>query len=251
DFNQLRQVLVNLINNAAQSLAELDAGQGVVRIVLGHSANGVSLAVADNGPGLSQDDLDRIFDPFYTTKGESGGTGLGLSIARGIVEEHGGRITVTAELGAGAKFTVELPEYRGKSEHSGRAKAIVLDDDATLDVLVVDDEPHILHYMRATLEAWGHSVRVAESGGAALERISEREPDIVITDIRMPELSGRSLYDEIVRRNKALSHRVIFSTGDTMRDDTLKFLESLERPYLRKPFTLNRLKSVLAQVAEA
>jgi two-component system NtrC family sensor kinase len=116
-------------------------------------------------------------------------------------------------------------------------------------VLVVDDEPHILHYMRATLEAWGHIPVVARNGREGLE-LTERETfDLVISDLRMPELGGREFYEELARRRPAMADRLVFSTGDTVRGDTLAFLESIDRPYLHKPFSLAELRTLLAAVA--
>jgi CheY-like chemotaxis protein len=118
-----------------------------------------------------------------------------------------------------------------------------------LRVLVVDDEPHILHYMRATLEAWGHIPVVASDGAEALAVAAEDPFDLVISDLRMPRLSGREFYEELLRRRPELAARLVFSTGDTVRGDTLSFLESLDRPYLHKPFSLAELRSLLGEVA--
>jgi len=116
-------------------------------------------------------------------------------------------------------------------------------------VLVVDDEPHILHYMHATLDAWGHVPVVARNGREGLDLADREAFDLVISDLRMPELSGREFYEELARRHPALAARLIFSTGDTVRGDTLAFLESLDRPYLHKPFSLAELRTLLAAVA--
>jgi CheY-like chemotaxis protein len=117
-----------------------------------------------------------------------------------------------------------------------------------LRVLVVDDEPHILHYMRATLEAWGHIPVVASDGDEALARATGEPFDLIISDLRMPRLGGREFYQELSRRNPAMARRLVFSTGDTVRGDTLAFLETLDRPYLHKPFSLAELRTLLAEV---
>ena len=113
-------------------------------------------------------------------------------------------------------------------------------------MLVVDDEPHILHYMRATLEAWGHRVDVATDGEEAVARARDGAYDLIITDVRMPNLGGRELYERLSREAPAAAARVVFSTGDTVRDDTLAFLERAGRPVLHKPFKLAELRQVLA-----
>jgi len=189
----------------------------------------------------------QVFEPFFTTKPEGEGTGLGLSISQGIVREHGGRIMLSSEEENGSVFTVQLPL-------ATLPPAPVQDADPKtpikrLRVLVVDDEPHILHYMRATLEAWGHIPVVASDGAEALAVAADEAFDLVISDLRMPRLSGREFYEELARRRPELAARLVFSTGDTVRGDTLAFLESLDRPYLHKPFSLAELRNLLGEVA--
>ena len=118
-------------------------------------------------------------------------------------------------------------------------------------ILVVDDERPILHYMRATLESWGHTVEIASDGSEALERALAQPFDAIICDLRMPRLGGREMYQQLAQRHPAVAERIIFATGDTVRGDTLRFLESLGRPFLHKPFTLAELRIVLAGVGAA
>ncbi|MBI1967396.1 MAG: response regulator, partial [Gemmatimonadetes bacterium] len=181
--------------------------------------------------------------PFFTTKAEGEGTGLGLSISQGIVKEHGGRITLDSSVGSGATFTVELPGGAGVR----RTPAFTLPVRAGehLRILVVDDEPHILHYMRATLESWGHKVELASDGTEVLERALAEPFDVIVCDLRMPKLGGREMYQKLTREHPEIAERIIFATGDTVRGDTLQFLESLDRPFLHKPFTLAELRRVL------
>jgi two-component system NtrC family sensor kinase len=243
--NQMKQVFVNLINNAAQAIAA--AGRaGRVTVIARKWLDGVAVSVADDGPGMSDDVAARVFEPFFTTKAEGQGTGLGLSISHGIVKEHGGRITLETTPGKGSTFTVELP---GGARPARRATpAPPAEHREPLRILVVDDEPHILHYMRATLESWGHAVNVAADGSEALERALVEPFDVIICDLRMPRLGGREMYLGLAARHPDVAERIIFATGDTVRGDTLEFLESLGRPYLHKPFTLAELRTVLAAV---
>jgi CheY-like chemotaxis protein len=115
-------------------------------------------------------------------------------------------------------------------------------------ILVVDDEPHILYYMRSTLESWGHTVEVASDGAYALERAIADPFDVIICDLRMPHLGGREMYHRLARQQPQAAKRIIFATGDTVRGDTLNFLESLDRPYLHKPFTLAELRRALGRL---
>ena len=117
-----------------------------------------------------------------------------------------------------------------------------------LRVLVVDDEPHILHYMSATLTAWGHDVTVADDGDRGLELATSGTFDLIVTDLRMPRLGGREFFEERRRRQPEVASRIYFRTGDTVRGDTLAFLETRDRPYLHKPFSLSELRTLLAGV---
>jgi CheY-like chemotaxis protein len=104
--------------------------------------------------------------------------------------------------------------------------------------------------MRATLESWGHTVEVASDGTYALERALAGPFDVIICDLRMPHLSGREMYTKLVRQDPRVAERIIFATGDTVRGDTLQFLEALGRPYLHKPFTLAELRAALGHAAK-
>jgi len=243
--NQIKQVFVNLLNNAAQAIASTGRA-GHITVTAKRWLDGVAVSVADDGPGISDELLPRVFEPFFTTKLEGEGTGLGLSICQGIIKEHGGRITLESSVGVGATFTVEL--LSGSRPQRPSQPVAAPATSGTLRVLVVDDEPHILHYMRATLESWGHTVEVASDGTEAVERALVIPFDVIICDLRMPRLGGREMYHNLARQYPDIARKVIFATGDTVRGDTLQFLEQLGRPFLHKPFTLAELRTVLGNV---
>jgi CheY-like chemotaxis protein len=261
--NQIKQVFVNIINNAAQAIAstrsKAGGGGGRIEIATKCEPDGLSVNISDNGPGIPEAIAQRVFEPFFSTKSEGEGTGLGLSISLGIVKEHGGNISVDpggAGSGRGATFTVELPTgvraalspLDGRAEtDAGRGSA---ERHEHLRVLVVDDEPHILHYMQATLESWGHEVAVANDGSQALKRALMQPFDLIICDLRMPRLGGREMFHTLARMHPSVADRIIFATGDTVRGDTLQFLEELGRPFLQKPFKLDALRRVLAGVVK-
>ncbi len=240
--NQIQQVFVNLIQNAAQAISA-SGKPGVIRIVARRWMDGVAIDVIDNGPGMPPQDAARAFEPFFTTKSEGEGTGLGLSISQGIVKEHGGRISLSTAVGRGSTVTVELPA----PVRPVRAPLAVEEPPVSrpLAVLVVDDEPHILHYIRATLEAWGHSVTTAGDGQEGLTRAIAEPFDLIISDLRMPRLGGREFFQELAASAPQVSRKVAFSTGDTVRGDTLDFLEASGRPCLQKPFSLAELRAIL------
>lgn len=245
--NQIQQVFVNLINNASQAIASTGR-EGEILIIARRGLHGVVIDVTDNGPGMPEQLAAKAFEPFFTTKPEGQGTGLGLNICQGIIKEHGGRITLTTTPGEGSTFSVELPllEYHDEDPAPAGASAIVL---PSFRVLLIDDEPHILHYLRTTLEAWGHTVESAPDGEVGLEMATAGAFDLIISDLRMPRVGGREFYEKLIGKNPAMAQHVVFSTGDTVRGDTREFLERVGRPYLIKPFSLAELRSVLSLVA--
>ncbi len=258
--NQIKQVFVNIINNAAQAIASTRAreGRGRIEIATKCEPDGLSVNVSDNGPGIPEAVAQRVFEPFFSTKSEGEGTGLGLSISLGIVKEHGGNISVDpggAGSGRGATFTIELPTgvraERSPLAQGAETEPAPAERHERLRVLVVDDEPHILHYMQATLESWGHEVVLAHDGSQALKRALMQPFDLIICDLRMPRLGGREMFHTLARMHPTVADRIIFATGDTVRGDTLQFLEELGRPFLQKPFKLDALRRVLAGVEKA
>ena len=249
DAGQIQQVFVNLINNAAHAIESSSrAGRVVVRVRPWR--DGVAVEVTDDGPGMTPEVAAQVFEPFFTTKPEGQGTGLGLSISQGIVKEHGGRIQLSTAPDQGATFTVELP----RSSRPAPAPEFHAPEPATtapLKILVIDDEPHILHYMRATLESWGHAVEVAGDGEAGLELAGAGDFDLILSDLRMPRLTGREFFHALRERNPEAAARVVFSTGDTVHGDTMTFLEEQSHPFLNKPFSLAELRNLLARTAPA
>ena len=248
DAGQVQQVFVNLINNAAYAIESVSrAGRVVIRAR--RWRDGVAVEVSDDGRGMAPDVAAQVFEPFFTTKPEGQGTGLGLSICQGIVKEHGGHIVLSTAPGQGARFTVELP----KSSRSLAAPPPAPEPIATppLRILVIDDEPHILHYMRATLESWGHAVEVAGDGQEGLELAAAGHFDLILSDLRMPRLTGREFFAALTERNPEAASRVVFSTGDTVHGDTMAFLESQAHPFLNKPFSLAELRALLARSVPA
>ena len=260
--NQIKQVFVNIINNAAQAIASTRTSGGRIEILATCQLDGIAVSISDNGPGIPPAVAQRVFEPFFSTKSEGEGTGLGLSICHGIVKEHGGSMTVDpggAGTGRGATFTVELPggvrpglagAGGGHPSPAAARPTAPAEPGEPLRILVVDDEPHILHYMQATLESWGHEVVLARDGSQALKRALIQPFDLIICDLRMPRLGGREMFHTLAQMHPAVAERIIFATGDTVRGDTLQFLEELGRPFLQKPFKLDELRRVLAAVVK-
>ncbi len=250
---QLQQVVLNLLMNAEQALLE-DRGQGHVWIRTRRvSISRIVLEISDDGPGIAASIASRIFDPFFTTKPPGVGTGLGLSIVYGIVQQHGGEVTVESHRGAGAKFVVELPvgtaraeqivvappEAAGKTSKSASGRILVVEDEATVAQLIVD-----------VLREEGHHAEAARDSQDGLTRISRSHYDLVICDLRMPRLDGPAFYEALVRSGSSAQHRIIFITGDTLAPRTLEFLDTNKLPYLAKPFLVEELKLAVNRMLE-
>lgn len=241
DAYQLEQVLDNLLHNAMQALTE--SRQSARRIVVAISAadTKVRLSVTDNGPGIAAHVLPRIFDPFFTTKEVGSGTGLGLSLVFGIVDKHGGSIWAESVPGQGATFVVELP-----------ASAAAVPDlpipaiqaPANCSILVVEDEFDVRAILERALTQHGYSVDVVESAERALTMIADQQYDLIITDIRMPGMNGRDLFERVRHTQPQLNW--VFITGDTMSAQSEAFLKKTGVPCLPKPFTLDELWEAVA-----
>ncbi|HET6519532.1 MAG TPA: PAS domain S-box protein, partial [Geminicoccaceae bacterium] len=251
DADQLNQVVANLLANAQQALLERPGERElVVRTSADPDGRSLRLEVADNGPGVPEALRPRIFEPFFTTKPEGIGTGIGLSVCRNIVEAHGGRIALAGRPGGGAVFAVTLPIDAGprrgvtdKAAPAAGAAAV-----RPLSVLVVDDEPDIARMLVDILRADGHEAAVAESGRAALERLAERDFDLILSDLRMPDLDGPGLYRELEASGRHPLGRIAFITGDTLGVGVSRFLAETAVPYLEKPFVPEDVRGLIARV---
>ncbi len=249
DPDQMVQVLANLLTNARQSLEERPQPR---RVVLSARAEGgwALIEVADNGPGIPDAVRSRVFDPFFTTKPVGSGTGIGLAVSRGIVEAHGGSLTLAPAAGEGARFIMHLPlaadplDVAGSDVAAGMAPTT--HDVAT--VLVVDDEPDIGEMLAQMLRKLGHRPEVKASGEAAQTALSDRDFDAVLCDLRMPGLDGPALYDWMVEARPHLCARTAFITADTLSASSHRFLSRVGRPILEKPFVPSDVRQLLSQL---
>jgi two-component system NtrC family sensor kinase len=243
DAHQLQQVILNLVVNAEQAL-QMARGSGNIWIRTRRApGNRIALEVADDGPGIPPALASRIFDPFFTTKPPGLGTGLGLSIAYGIVQEHGGEITVDSQPGQGATFVVQLPvvtvaEPSRRVESQASAECRV---HPGRRILVVEDEPTVAQLIVDVLTEQGHQVEAVLDSREGLHRVSQQDYDLVICDLRMPRLDGRAFYEALVRSGSPARNRLFFITGDTLAPRTVEFLKTHQIPYLAKPFLVEEL----------
>jgi PAS domain S-box-containing protein len=260
DASQLSQVLMNLLVNAGDAMpsggnlriatsresvdAECAARLGV------DSGSFIALRVTDTGEGMPAATCERIFDPFFTTKDPGKGTGLGLSTSLGIIREHDGAIEVASEPGQGACFTVWLPETHAPvAEVSVAAPGASPGPNSGQTLLLVEDDEIMRDLLVEVLEDDGYVVVATEGPEEALERGSEHEIDLVITDVVMPSMSGFALAQELRARRPWM--RVLFMSGYT--DQVLADRGELREddPFLRKPFSNDALLEKIREVFDA
>ncbi len=230
---QLEQVLMNLCINARDAMQ----GAGTLHIALKQTTHRdgactschqplhgtyVELTVRDTGPGIAPEVVERMFEPFFSTKEVGKGSGMGLSTVHGIVHEHGGHIVVETRPGAGATFRVlfrPMSQAEGKSGIEATESSANTAEVRQLNgrVLVVDDEPAVGEFMGELLESWGLEVTVKPNGAEAEALFAENPQhfDLVVTDQTMPKMTGIELAQRLMAQRPELP--VILYTGYTER----------------------------------
>jgi two-component system cell cycle sensor histidine kinase/response regulator CckA len=251
---RLEQVFLNLLLNASQAFPDdSEEADNLIRVSLRAEGDQVVAEVSDNGPGIPSDLLGRIFDPFFTTKPVGVGTGLGLPICRGIVQTHGGEITVDSKPGAGAVFTLSFPASKLSpimpSRKSDRSPQEAGNHHERGRVLVVDDESVVAHTLKVLLQG-EHDLVIAESGAEALELLhgeAGNDPayDVILCDLMMPSMTGMELFEVLRREYPTLASRVVFMTGGVSMLRVSEFLESVPNAKFEKPFDIAELRRCL------
>ncbi|MBL8843645.1 MAG: response regulator [Planctomycetes bacterium] len=277
DATGLEQVISNLLSNSIDALApggtiEIDARRSGPRHV--------TLRCCDDGPGVPAELRERIFDPFFTTKSPKHGTGLGLAISQRIVRTHGGTIAATERPDgrAGACFVVELPiDEPARSDSSAligrigvapplpppialpvpaptsadeRTPVVAALPGSVPRLLIVDDEAPVRELLRRYLGRHGFAISEAASGHAALQQLESGVAiDVLITDLRMPGMSGMELLERVRARWPQLAARTIAITGDVVAPEVARFVRRRACPVLEKPLDFPRLLSEVTAAA--
>lgn len=260
DATQIHQIILNLCTNAYHALHN---GHGMIDVTLTNldltaaptqqqtrlrAGQYVCLTVSDNGCGIKRENLDRIFEPFYTTKEVGKGTGMGLAVAHGIVRKHGGEITVESHEGRGSRFRVYLPAVDDEP--------VFVSPKATLQqghehILVVDDEPMVAQITSKMLQRLGYVVTTSTGATDALA-IFGRSPqafDAVVTDQTMPELSGNVLAMELHKLRADIPVILLTGFSHTVSEENVKSFGISEMLY--KPVTAADLSHAVRRALDA
>jgi signal transduction histidine kinase/ActR/RegA family two-component response regulator len=256
DPGRLQQVMWNLLSNAVK----FTPSGGMVQVMLGRDAQDVVIRVADSGIGIEPEFLPHVFDRFRQQDAsitrKHGGLGLGLSIARQLVELHGGTIAVSSPgPHAGTTFTLRLPlaepEVKApRPEPAVTSQATGQGDLAGVKVLLVDDADDTLDVLQQILRHSGATTMAASSAGTALALLEREQPDVIVSDIGMPDVDGFELMRRIRRRAASAGGSIpaIALTAFTRQDDRHKAMQAGFNGYLAKPVEPG---SLVAHIAEA
>jgi PAS domain S-box-containing protein len=262
DANQLIQVFLNLVTNAEQAIREVrESGRIQIRLV--RVGSRIAVAFQDDGIGIRPDSVQRLFDPFYTTKRPGGGTGLGLSICLSIVREHGGTIEAEALPAGGSAFTVYLPAAEGVevrpstaalSAGTGTPQVPNLDSLKGRAVLVLDDEESLRSLLFEGLTARDLHVDCAGTLEEALALMADHLPDVILCDLNLTQdgnhVSGKLAAERLLAAAGTRKPVLIYMTG--------ALIESSEAPpsageprHLQKPFRISDVVALLQEVFAA
>jgi CheY-like chemotaxis protein len=261
DPTEVHQVLVNLCTNAAHAMEEQG---GVLEISLDEVTVGAEavaaagdlkpgrylrLTVRDTGHGIAPSSLDRIFDPYFTTKGVGKGSGLGLSVVRGIVKRHEGAIMVNSEPEVGTTFHVYFPRMESVGAREAERVGEPLPK-GTARILFVDDEEILVEMGKKVLELLGYEVSATTSSVEALElfRAQPDRFDAVISDYTMPRMTGMDLAKEMMRLRPDIP--VILCTGFSERITEEKALAMGIRAFVMKPLNMRDIAETVRRVMD-
>ncbi len=214
-----------------------------LRFATRRSGESIQILVQDSGTPLTEAEQAALFRPINANAPEH----LALPLADSVARQHGGKVSVRSQMGLGNAYLIELPFQAPPAP--APAPGLSRTSLKGLRALVVDDESFLLECLTEALQAWGVDATPASRGDAAVAKLQEAEYDVILSDIRMPGLTGMELYAWLQSNRPDLCHRILFTTGDVFDQQTQAFLESNKLPHLAKPFDLKKLKGGVAQLA--
>jgi len=236
------QLILNLIRNAVQALETTPLQDSQISIRSGRDrANEIWLEIIDNGPGIDPTKLERIFEPFYTSKNVGKGAGLGLSTSRSLIADMGGSLDVSSRPGHTcfrATFVASKPEKQQPSSSEPSQS-----EDAR--ILVIDDDPRVARGIKLMLRR--HKVTLAEDGPTALTLVKNHVYDLIICDVMMPIMDGPTVYENIKSVDPRASEKLVFLTGAATSVDTRSALGRTGRQILAKPTNRRQLEQLVSE----
>jgi PAS domain S-box-containing protein len=249
---KLAQVFLNLLINAAHSIAEGHADRNEIRVRTWSEGDAVCAEVSDTGKGIAPEHQSRIFEPFFTTKGPGFGTGLGLSICKNIIKDFGGDIGFASEPGKGTRFVIRLPRL----PDNWRSQAAPASTEETVAavrgrILVVDDEEGVLA-MFSRILGHQHDLVLLSSGEEAQALLKmDRQFDVLLLDLMMPRMSGMELHSWLTSEDPAVADRVVFVTGGAFTPGSSEYLAGSKNPRIEKPFDTTGFPRLVSQLVIA
>ena len=254
---ELEQILMNLVNNAAQAM---DKDHGTIAIHVSHNkaedtclnTEAIRITVSDNGKGIAEDDLHKVTENFWTLRKSEGGTGLGLAMVKRIVNNLGGKLDISSEVGVGTQISMCFPLHAEQHDVSPTVKQAAPAASASqfqaqpCTILLVDDQPSVLHVQQMLLEAMGHSVITSLNGQEAIKTFDKNKSSIqmVVTDFKMPDMDGIELVEALREINEDLPLLMITAYGET---EKLRRAKDLNMTIILKPTNLNKLSKAITE----
>jgi len=239
DIAELREALINIIFNAVDAMPD----GGKISIKTWRENNQLVLSIADTGVGMSDQTSDKIFDPYFTTKGP-GGVGLGLSMAYGIITRHGGDIGVESSLGKGTTFYIRLP--LGGEEMQNESSSDSLNAAGKAKILLVDDDPNVNEVLELMLSQIGYEVTAVSHGQEAINLFEQSNYDLVITDLGMPDVSGWDVAEAV--KQKSPETPVVLITGWGVQVDSAQREKLGINGVIAKPFSRQTLSDEMVRL---
>jgi PAS domain S-box-containing protein len=260
DGTQLHQITMNLMTNAYHAVEQQGGGISVrleERALASSDLKALSLrpgkyavlSVSDTGHGIAPSVMDKIFDPYFTTKQKDKGTGLGLSVVFGIIKEHGGEIEVRSELEKGTTFNVYLPLLKDATETVPVEKTQI-QPRGTERILLVDDEAPVLRLEKMILERLGYRVEVRDNAIGALGAFGAdpKSFDLVITDMAMPKMTGDQLAEQLMAIRPDIPVILITGFSDRMNGEKAKRIGI--KGFLHKPVKKSDLAKLVRELLD-
>ncbi|MGC8604509.1 MAG: hybrid sensor histidine kinase/response regulator, partial [Desulfomonilaceae bacterium] len=246
--DEILEVLINLITNAAEACSN----GGKIKLSCYSQGQNVVIEVADNGIGIAERDLKRIFDPFWTASKTNIGTGLGLALTHGIVTSHGGSIKVASKVGKGTTFTVTLPLVKGVEPDGEYMEQSVVPIGHAAKALVIDDMEPIVEMLAEVMSQVGYTVFTANSGAQALEIFKQNKINIIVCDLVMPGMDGwkvgKAIASTCAERGEPKTPFILLTGwgGQTLEDKLIR--ESGVDALLEKPIDMKKLFYTMARL---